>query len=328
MVKFFEKISVVLLAALLVISLTAYIPAYAMDFPDMTIGDRNYVAITNLTDQGIISGYEDGTFKPSQKVSRAEATKMLLKAVGDFTEPEPQTETQSPSPSPSSSQSQPQSLSPLSFTDIQSSHWATQYITEALKRDIVSGYEDGTFKPDDPINLAEALKMLCKTIENYSGIEVTEDPFADAPKDSWFAEYALYAKTRTLLYINSENKIDPNQELTRGYLAEILYRLQKFTDGYTFGKATFYGEAFDGRGTASGEKFDMTAMTAAHKTLPFGTMVEVTNLANDKTVQVKITDRGPYGPGRELDLSESAFTSIANRSQGVINIQYKIITPQ
>lgn len=311
MIKSFSKI----LTALLAIFFTAYIPVYAMDFPDMTIGDRNYVAISNLTDQGILSGYDDGTFKPSQKVSRAEAAKMLLKTVGNFTEPEPQTETESQPSSPS-------------FTDVPPSHWATSYITEAQKRGIIGGYEDNSFKPDDPINLAETLKMLCKTIENYSKIEIAGDPFADTPENSWFAEYALYAKTRTLLYINADNEIDPTQEITRGYLSEILYRLLKFTEGYTFGKATFYGGKFDGRGTASGTTFDKTEMTAAHKTLPFGTMVEVTNLANDETIQVTITDRGPYGPGRELDLSESAFTSIANRSQGVINVQYKVITPE
>ncbi|MFA5948577.1 MAG: septal ring lytic transglycosylase RlpA family protein, partial [Candidatus Gracilibacteria bacterium] len=92
-----------------------------------------------------------------------------------------------------------------------------------------------------------------------------------------------------------------------------------------FGKATYYGAAVQGNGTASGETFDMNVFTAAHKTLPFGTIVKATNLANGKSVEVKINDRGPYGAGRVLDLSSSAFKELAPLSTGVITIQYEVI---
>jgi rare lipoprotein A len=69
-------------------------------------------------------------------------------------------------------------------------------------------------------------------------------------------------------------------------------------------------------------------MTAAHKTLTFGTMVEATNLANGKMVTVEITDRGPYGAGRVLDLSSGAFEQLASLGAGVINVGYKILPPQ
>ena len=72
--------------------------------------------------------------------------------------------------------------------------------------------------------------------------------------------------------------------------------------------------------------FDMYEMTAAHKTLPFGSIVEVTNLANGKTVQVEITDRGPYGPGRVIDLTSSAFEVISSLSRGIIYVEYKVIS--
>ncbi|OIP81039.1 hypothetical protein AUK45_02290 [Candidatus Peregrinibacteria bacterium CG2_30_44_17] len=80
-------------------------------------------------------------------------------------------------------------------------------------------------------------------------------------------------------------------------------------------------------GTASGEPFDETEMTAAHKTLPFGTYVRVTNLANNQTVEVKINDRGPYGEGRIIDLSKSAFKEIGALSTGVLNVEVEIIYP-
>lgn len=75
---------------------------------------------------------------------------------------------------------------------------------------------------------------------------------------------------------------------------------------YQKGMASWYGRAFHGKRTASGERFDMNELTAAHRTLPFGTILEVKNLDNDKTVKVRINDRGPYREGRILDLSYAA----------------------
>ena len=72
------------------------------------------------------------------------------------------------------------------------------------------------------------------------------------------------------------------------------------------GMASYYGAQFDGRRTASGERFDMTALTAAHRTLPFGSKVRVTNAANGRSVVVRINDRGPFHGGRLIDVSRAA----------------------
>src|SRR5689334_4107205 len=72
------------------------------------------------------------------------------------------------------------------------------------------------------------------------------------------------------------------------------------------GKASFYADSFEGNPTASGEKYRANKFTAAHKTLPFGTVVKVTNLANKESVNVTINDRGPYVEGRVIDLSKAA----------------------
>jgi peptidoglycan lytic transglycosylase len=72
------------------------------------------------------------------------------------------------------------------------------------------------------------------------------------------------------------------------------------------GIASWYGPRFHGRDTASGERFDQNELTAAHRTLPLGTKAMVTNLRNGKKVEVEINDRGPYAPGRILDLSKAA----------------------
>ncbi|MGB5750945.1 MAG: septal ring lytic transglycosylase RlpA family protein, partial [Desulfobacterales bacterium] len=91
--------------------------------------------------------------------------------------------------------------------------------------------------------------------------------------------------------------------------------------GYTeSGKASYYAMKFQSNKTASGELYDRAKKTAAHKKLPFGTKVKVTNIKNSKSVIVKINDRGPFVKGRIIDLSDSAFNSIANLNAGVIKV--------
>ena len=91
------------------------------------------------------------------------------------------------------------------------------------------------------------------------------------------------------------------------------------------GKASYYADKFEGRKTASGEIFRQSAVTAAHKTLPFGTMVTVKNLSNGKTVKVVINDRGPFVTGRIIDLSKKAAQKIDLVQTGVaiVEIKYK-----
>ena len=86
------------------------------------------------------------------------------------------------------------------------------------------------------------------------------------------------------------------------------------------GQASYYADKFDGRKTANGEIFDQDKLTAAHKTLPFGTIVKVTNLTNNKTVIVRINDRGPFVAGRIIDLSKAAAKKIDLISAGVVKV--------
>ena len=96
--------------------------------------------------------------------------------------------------------------------------------------------------------------------------------------------------------------------------------------GQTYtGKASYYGPGFHGRKSASGEVFDMNKLTCAHKTLPFGTMLKVTNLKNGKSTVVKVTDRGPYVKGRIIDLSKAAAEAIDMLAMGVANVEIEVI---
>jgi len=82
------------------------------------------------------------------------------------------------------------------------------------------------------------------------------------------------------------------------------------------GSASYYAAKFHGRRTASGERFDMHAMTAAHRTLPFGSKVRVTNTANGKSVVVRINDRGPFTRGRTIDVSHAAAKQLGLIARG------------
>jgi rare lipoprotein A len=91
------------------------------------------------------------------------------------------------------------------------------------------------------------------------------------------------------------------------------------------GEASWYGKRYHGRTTASGAPFDMNAMTAAHKSLPFGTVVRVTNMANGREVTVTINDRGPFVPGRIIDLSRGAAAKLDFLDAGVTKVRVEVV---
>jgi rare lipoprotein A len=94
-----------------------------------------------------------------------------------------------------------------------------------------------------------------------------------------------------------------------------------------YGIASWYGYPYHGRRAASGEIYDMEKLTAAHRTLPFGSWVEVQNLSNGKRVQVRITDRGPFVEGRIIDLSHAAARQIEMLRAGIVKVRLEVIEP-
>jgi len=94
------------------------------------------------------------------------------------------------------------------------------------------------------------------------------------------------------------------------------------------GKASWYGTKFHGNKTANGETYNMYTMTAAHKTLPIPTYVEVKNLDNGKTIVVRVNDRGPFHQGRIIDLSYAAATKLGTLKSGTSNVEIRVINPR
>lgn len=93
---------------------------------------------------------------------------------------------------------------------------------------------------------------------------------------------------------------------------------------YTTGRATWYGPDFHGRTTASGETFNKNKLTAAHRTLKFGTKVRVTNLSNNKKIVVRINDRGPVSKKFVIDISEKAAKQLDMKDAGVVPVKLEI----
>ena len=95
---------------------------------------------------------------------------------------------------------------------------------------------------------------------------------------------------------------------------------------YQIGRASWYGSFFQGRQTASGEDFDMNAMTCAHRSLPLGSLVRVTNLRNHKSVVLRVNDRGPVPRNRIIDLSSAAASYLGFHKRGLAPVKVELLT--
>ena len=105
-------------------------------------------------------------------------------------------------------------------------------------------------------------------------------------------------------------------------------RKQVKTKPYQVGTASWYGQIFDGKPTASGEPYDMYDLTAAHLTLPMGSYVRVTNLRNGRAVVVRVNDRGPIVPGRIIDLSYGAAQALQFKQSGLQRVRLDLVNPR
>ncbi|MFZ0286572.1 MAG: septal ring lytic transglycosylase RlpA family protein [Terriglobales bacterium] len=119
-------------------------------------------------------------------------------------------------------------------------------------------------------------------------------------------------------------KVTAHQPPSQAAKADATKRLKPRAP-YQVGTASWYGEYFEGRATASGEPFHMYDLTAAHPSLPLGTWVRVTNLSNGRRVSVRINDRGPIVPGRIIDLSYSAAQALEFEAKGLQRVRLDLV---
>ena len=297
---------------------------HAQLFTDVNTMHPYFHAISYLKENGIVSGYPDGSFQPRNEVNRAEALKILTLGKEIIADETASGDAQEIFEIRAQAATLDADLG-FDLSDVPDDSWYHKYVVQAFSDGIIQGYNDRTFRPGKTVNLAEALKMLLEINNVELPSEVTSDPYKDAYASEWYAPYFRWAKDNYVLIADMNLKVYPDQNITRQELANLIFRFYSLDNGKTFGRASYYADYFHGRTTASGTTFDQEAFTAAHLTLPFGTLVKVVNIENDKSVIVEITDRGPYDQRFVIDLSKGAFESISPLSRGVIQVYYEII---
>lgn len=176
-------------------------------FADISDLHPNFQAIKFLKEEGVIQGYPDGSFKPTNSVSRVEVIKFILEGID----------------------SELRTAKSLSFSDTDINQWYADYLYTAKLLGIVDGYPDGSFKPTASVNRVEFLKMLIE------GMNVDIDPndnitgFADVNRNQWFAPYVKFAKDKNLIDIGS-SYFNPGKEMQRDEVAEAIYRVKVITE--------------------------------------------------------------------------------------------------
>ncbi len=198
------------------------------------------------------------------------------------------------------------------YADVRQGDAGFAEITYAKARGILNDQNE-KFYPDEPLAPTDALLMLFRTrsVERLRP-DGTNDfmQLPDAPD--------LPALTAKFGLSFSSEASSMNRDDLLALMRDLDQKLALESH-----EVSLYAEKFHGKGTAFGETFDMNALTAAHRTFPVNTLVRVTNIANGRSVIVRINDRGPFVAGRDMDLSLRSFTEIADRSVGKIQARFE-----
>lgn len=187
---------------------------FARGFVDMPTYHKHFQAVAHLSDLGVINGYPNGSFQPQKSISRAEAIKILIAA--DFSQSEINR---------TLDWHRAQNHRYATFRDVPINDWFAPYVELAYQHGVVEGYSDGTFKPHNTINFAEALKIILMANNvDAKRTRFNETPLLYVKRSDWFARYFGYAYNKNL--ISRQKFYHPAQAITRGEFAEILYRLK------------------------------------------------------------------------------------------------------
>ncbi|MBT5516895.1 S-layer homology domain-containing protein [Candidatus Peregrinibacteria bacterium] len=186
-----------------------FVPFAGADFSDVSSSHANSAAVDSLVDQDILLGYDDGTFRPEQAVTRGEAVKIMLLGMGVEVDEE--------------------SIAGLLFEDVTDEDWFFSYVSTAVSMGILKGYDDGTFRPHQTVNRAEANKMLTLSAE----VEIEDNG------GEWFTPYEDYAMTWNLDPVQTDGLWHPEEEMSRANISELVYRMQNVqTSGIAFEEST------------------------------------------------------------------------------------------
>lgn len=200
-----------------------------------------------------------------------------------------------------------------------------------------SGFRIFAPEPDDLVEMEENMQYLTRSLNRLTQGKTVQSHAIRPRFDG--REYVIYYHQEPILNITptmaralGQSRLTALIELTNQLRKSLgAQPLRSFSylnpdaEGET-GLASWYGGYFHGRRTANGEIYDINQFTAAHKVLPFGTRVLVTNLENRQSVVVKINDRGPFKPSRIIDLSPEAFKQIGYLGKGILKVKISVLS--
>lgn len=262
-----------------------------LDFTDVDKASWYAPVIQRSVRLDLVQGHDDGTFKPHDQFSLAGILTLLSRAA-QINQPDLDID-----------------LDRLpDYLDKDA--WYAPGIAFGLQEKLIGIEEGKRLAPFYELNRGEAVIIIYNyvvlsqqdgetTEEVATTTETTEEPEATPETDS-----------------SADTGVsDPAEETT----AE-----GEFSDLTETGIASYYGKSFDGANTASGEKLDTDAFQAAHKTLPFNTVIKVTNTDTGRWVKARVIDRGPFVEGRIVDLTPAAFEAIAELSSGLANVRLEV----
>ena len=240
----------------------------------------------------LITGYTDNTIKPNKTVTKAELYTLLFRLVPKDL----------------------QQISPVPLAkDINENDWFYDGLQLALTQKINNTDSDGNINPLRELNRGHVSQFIADYNDWYN--EKTKPITIPTPN--------IEPKVNTTTESSKESS---DSEPQNNPFDPASLEANNDKNATEFGDASFYADIFEGRITASGEIFSQNKLTAAHKTLPFGTVVRITNRQNNKDITVTINDRGPFTEGRIIDLSKTAFLSIADLNKGVVNVNMEVIS--
>jgi hypothetical protein len=193
----------VFISVLVCLSVIGLAPAANAGFKDLALGHKNTQAIEFLQETGVVGGYTDGTFKPANRINRAELAKILVEAQGITPDA---------------------TVYQNCFPDVKE-EWFAPYVCYAKAAQWVNGYADGNFKPGQPVTKAEAVKMTI----NSQGFDTetatcNKEFFKDAEEDQWYGKFLCIALGKGLLEEDANGNYVPAGEITRAQVSENIYR--------------------------------------------------------------------------------------------------------
>ncbi|MFC1810312.1 S-layer homology domain-containing protein [Patescibacteria group bacterium] len=197
------KASKILILSAIFSLLVAIPAANASTFIDVPYTHPQSDAISFLQSNEVVQGYEDNTFRPDNLINRVEYLKIVIEGTNVPLD----------------------SDNPTGFSDVDENQWYIPYIRKAKDEGWIQGYPDGTFRPLNPINKVEALKILGE-VQQWDMLALAEVPqaaYKDTYRFSWYSPYVYFAKENELLF-EEIDYLEPSKEITRAYMAEIVYR--------------------------------------------------------------------------------------------------------